>query len=217
VVVFGRHLQEHGPMNKLALLTAGAAAALLLTAPARAGVVSFASFDDLGGGPSASFFDVAVADGWTAGVGTIEIQHDGIAGDPFSTPNLVELDSNGNSTMFFNLGAGTYTVDWFYSPRPGVGADSNGITLSLGGNLLDSIALSGVGNTNTVWGHRSVTFTTGGGPLTFAAVGTSDSLGGYLDNITITAVPEPAAWALMICGFGLAGATLRRRIARAAA
>jgi len=24
-------------------------------------------------------------------------------------------------------------------------------------------------------------------------------------------VPEPAAWALMIAGFGLAGATLRRR------
>ena len=29
------------------------------------------------------------------------------------------------------------------------------------------------------------------------------------DNATVTAVPEPAAWALMICGAGMAGAALR--------
>lgn len=31
------------------------------------------------------------------------------------------------------------------------------------------------------------------------------------DKVTITPVPEPATWGLMIVGFGLAGATLRRR------
>lgn len=43
--------------------------------------------------------------------------------------------------------------------------------------------------------------------------------GFYIDNIEVewiyeglsSPVPEPAAWALMIAGFGLAGATLRRR------
>ena len=33
---------------------------------------------------------------------------------------------------------------------------------------------------------------------------------GVLDNVT-AAVPEPATWAMMIAGFGLAGAALRRR------
>jgi hypothetical protein len=34
----------------------------------------------------------------------------------------------------------------------------------------------------------------------------------YADNFTFdTAVPEPAAWALMIAGFGIAGSALRRR------
>jgi hypothetical protein len=201
-------------MKKLALLTAGAVTALLFAASAQAStVVSFADFDDLGGGPGPSFFDVAVADGWTAGVGTIEIQHNDVAGHAFSAPNLVELDANSNSTMFQTLGAGSYSVDWFYSPRPGIAASSNGITLSLGSTVLDSVALSGIGNADTVWGHRSVSFSTSGGTLTFAAVGTSDSLGGYLDNITITrnGVPEPAAWSLMIAGFGLTGASLRRR------
>ena len=32
-----------------------------------------------------------------------------------------------------------------------------------------------------------------------------------IDNVSITAVPEPASWALMIGGFALAGAALRRR------
>jgi hypothetical protein len=36
-----------------------------------------------------------------------------------------------------------------------------------------------------------------------------------LDDIHVAAVPEPASWALMIMGFGLAGATLRRRRAAA--
>ena len=40
--------------------------------------------------------------------------------------------------------------------------------------------------------------------------------GMYLDKISVAAVetgaiPEPATWALMIGGFGLAGAALRRR------
>jgi len=39
-------------------------------------------------------------------------------------------------------------------------------------------------------------------------LGNSDSLGGYIDDLTLrgTAVPEPATWAMMIAGFGLAAA-----------
>ncbi|MBA3895889.1 MAG: PEPxxWA-CTERM sorting domain-containing protein [Sphingomonadaceae bacterium] len=35
-------------------------------------------------------------------------------------------------------------------------------------------------------------------------------------QIFITAVPEPASWAMMIAGFGMAGVALRRRRALAA-
>ena len=33
----------------------------------------------------------------------------------------------------------------------------------------------------------------------------------HTDFIATTAVPEPASWALLIMGFGLTGATMRRR------
>jgi hypothetical protein len=32
-----------------------------------------------------------------------------------------------------------------------------------------------------------------------------------IDNVSVTGVPEPASWALMILGFGAGGAMLRRR------
>ena len=56
----------------------------------------------------------------------------------------------------------------------------------------------------------------------FAHFGTYDSIGietqrGRLEVSKGAVVPEPAAWALMIAGFGLAGAGIRRRRARPAA
>ena len=37
------------------------------------------------------------------------------------------------------------------------------------------------------------------------------SFNGSITYSVISAVPEPASWAMMIAGFGLAGAALRRR------
>ena len=50
--------------------------------------------------------------------------------------------------------------------------------------------------------------------------GAPGAYSGYMDGVfnwSITGVPEPGAWTLMITGFGLAGAALRRRRALAAA
>ena len=66
--------------------------------------------------------------------------------------------------------------------------------------------------------------TKGAAPETFDFVGGSvkvggPSYGGFFDYSTLrvtAGAPEPAAWALMIGGFGLAGAALRRRRAAAA-
>lgn len=47
----------------------------------------------------------------------------------------------------------------------------------------------------------------------FAALGAADSRGPVLDNVLVTSsvVPEPAAWLMLISGFGLVGLASRRR------
>ncbi len=66
-----------------------------------------------------------------------------------------------------------------------------------------------------------------GSPISTLQTATFDTFGGasptapsvsYLDNFSVAAgAPEPAAWLLMLGGFGLAGAALRRRAAVTAA
>ncbi len=39
----------------------------------------------------------------------------------------------------------------------------------------------------------------------------SDNVGIVIDNVSLSAVPEPATWMMMIAGFGLIGAAMRRK------
>jgi hypothetical protein len=160
--------------------------------------------------PSGSFVILPAVEGWTATAGDgIEVQNHA-AGDPFSETNLVELDSNNNSAMARTIDAGRYNLTFYYSARPNVPSASNGIDVLLDGVSIFNI--TGDGGAGTNWLPQSILFDIGSSAtLTFAALGTSDSLGGYLDNIALAAVPEPAAWAMMVAGFGLLGAATRRR------
>lgn len=206
-------------MNKLWLVGAACAASLLTASTASAAIVLYSDFEDVPV-PFGGYVIVPTADGWTAGVGTagIEIQ-DHAAGDPAPVvggQQFVELDSNSNSSMYYDFAAGgLFKVDFLFSPRPGVGPESNPISLYLNGVLMAPPGtLTGGPLGATSWSaYATSTFSAAAGDrLSFAAEGTSDSLGGYLDNIQIsTAVPEAGTWAMMLLGFGGIGAMLRRR------
>ena len=79
--------------------------------------------------------------------------------------------------------------------------------------------LNGVSYVESIGGSRpfltySYTFTaavSGTFQMTFGTT-SGDNIGPLLDNVLVTgSVPEPASWAMLISGFGLVGATLRRR------
>lgn len=205
-------------LSALALATAMAAA------PAHAAIVFQSTFESVPGGPSfGTYTNVQTADGWNATDANhpIELQNH-VAGAPQSPDGgnvFVELDSTQNSSMSRVIDAGTYLLSFLYSPRPGVPANSNGIEVLLDGVLLAPPGtVTDVGGGSTNWSLiTSNEFTVGANTtLTFRAVGTSESYGGYVDNITLTAVPEPASWAMLIAGFGLIGMALRRRTVRTA-
>lgn len=193
----------------VALVIAGFAALPAASAPARVATFDSLTSPTLAGRGWDTF---ANADGWTGGGAGIEIQN-GIAGAALSGRNLVELDTYANSSMYRELAAGHYRVAYDYSPRPGQPEDTNGIDLLFDDQQLDGIAAAG--GPDTDWFHRDIDFRTAtGGRLTFAAVGRSDSLGGYLDNVWVEAVPEPATWGMMLAGFVMVGATSRHRTRR---
>ena len=84
-----------------------------------------------------------------------------------------------------------------------------------GGNLLLDISVAG---TAPLSGYNSFFQADGSGTLTSRAF--DNSFGAIGDNFGLVtsfatgAVPEPASWALLITGFGMVGATLRRRETR---
>ena len=142
--------------------------------------------------------------GWI-GVPNIEVQNR-VAGSPFEGDQFVELDTNANSSMYQDITtiAGvTYKIHFEYSPRPGVAALSNGIQALWDNSLYALVALNGLGLNDTSWSGYDFTTVAAGSTsrLTFSAFGTSDGLGGYLDNVSVTAVPEPGT--LQIFGLGL--------------
>jgi len=156
------------------------------------------------------------------------------------------LQSGTLSTATFAFNAGdtvTFSFDLSGNQRTG-GSDDWLVGLTFGGNTaLASYNLGGAFGTSTPFSNfitsGITTSTSAAGSDPFASYQVSfvanqagtfnaylqtfgdDNVGPVVDNLLLTdvaAVPEPATWALMLGGFGLAGATLRRRrVALAAA
>lgn len=166
--------------------------------------------------------------GWQTSSGSgIEVQTNGTIGsfNANSGTRYVELDShpapNSNSTMFQDLvlDPGAYQLDFFYSPRNG-DVLSNGIDYSVTGLISGSLLAGGVTGpsaTSTVglWTMVTAFFTVqpGDSPVTlsFSAVGAENTLGGFIDDVSVSAVPVPAALPLFVTALAGLGFISRRR------
>jgi hypothetical protein len=127
------------------------------------------------------------------------------------TPDFSELFSEGGFWVDPNASAGLAHLNLIPSGNRG----STSVDINLDGNP-PPFAQGGQCDVNGV-GVPCPIFANG---QTWAAPYTAQGRGGGTIDITFTdrtlGTPEPAAWSLMIAGFGLAGATLRRRGAAAA-
>ncbi len=152
--------------------------------------------------------------GWT-GLPTVELRNN-VSGGAQNGSNFVELDTNRNSGIAQTIFAtGLVELSFYYSARPGTAAGSNDIGVSFGESF-QSVVLDGVagGSSGNAWQKFTRVINLGNSGhavLAFYALGKSDSYGGSLDNISVTAVPEPETYALLLAGLGVMGAIARRR------
>ena len=174
---------------------------------------SFEQSVTLNSGSWTTLYTNGATSGWISGTAGYEVRN-GVAGTAKDGKNFVELDTNQNSsisqTIKTTLGQ-TYNLSFWYAPRAGVAADSNGIDVLWNGTSILTSPLTGT-SSNWVQQTLAVTGTGGLDKLSFLAVGNSDSYGGSIDMVSLTAaVPEPETYAMLLAGLGLMGTVARRR------
>ena len=87
--------------------------------------------------------------------------------------------------------------------------DFTSITITPGASL-SFVRL--LGDPVEVWATPTGGFTLAGGAYTLTLIGTnSASSGSYGGNVAVTAVPEPATYAMLFAGLGIVGFAARRR------
>lgn len=155
----------------------------------------------------------------------IEIQRSGTVVNAQDGSFYIELDSHnrngvkndGSNTLMgqtlSGLAAGAYELSFYYHARTNNLGSDNGIRAAIAGEelIIDTRRNLPGGNSWQLYTLGFVLQTAGDVELTFGAFGLENTLGGFIDNVAVAAVPEPASWLMMIMGFGLVGLQLRRR------
>ena len=122
---------------------------------------------------------------------------------------------------FVATATGTAAFNWFDTNRASYYGSPYGGLQSYAVSIFDGITTVNIGSFTTAIGpwvartSSTVTLTAGTTySLRFTGLAPGDSTA-FIDNVSLATatVPEPASWALMIAGFGLTGATMRRRSA----
>jgi hypothetical protein len=191
-------------MTNLSRVALAAVSTIALAASAQAATIDFGG---LAGPNGTAFTGPYVEDGFTVTATAGQVFEGTVFGNP--TPSLVvgSVFNGGNSGTVQITGSAFRLGSWDQTAQNGDG----GYTVEgyLGATLLYTLSgpVAGTGAFQTFSGNA---VTVDRLVFTLTASGTSTNF----DNVVLNAVPEPAAWALMITGFGFVGAAARGTRAR---
>jgi choice-of-anchor C domain-containing protein len=200
---------------KLATCFAALLVAVLPVAAADASVVINGSFEQ---GPASvgrfSTFGAgsAAITGWTVTQGSVDL----IGSYWNHSDGARSLDLNGNQAgtiaqMIPTIAGKRYAVSFDFSSNPD---RSYAKSMLVGFGSQTPVAVNFTGPVSRQLQWRTVTLDfVANAPTTLLSFRstTAGPSGIALDNVSANVVPEPASWAMMIAGFGLVGAMMRRR------
>ncbi|HXA40474.1 MAG TPA: PEPxxWA-CTERM sorting domain-containing protein [Phenylobacterium sp.] len=150
-------------------------------------------------------WDAVAFDAMGSPITTTGISGDFFAYSPHTAQSHLEGPAAPNALGVSQLGGFSYVVDW--DPRAGTTPQIGQLAFDISAGSLTSTA----SNDQPIYFAVDVKRATPGGTV-------SGVIGATLGpNIQQAGVPEPAAWALTIMGFGAVGAGLRRRVRALAA
>ncbi len=215
-------------MNRFIMTLVGIVLLLVMCANAIAELVQNGDFES----PvvSGSYGMFSAITGWQAAFGLIEIQASNawfggrqVSGQAMSGNQFVELDADENGGMFQDISTiigNNYLLSFYYSPRNGIDGNSfpastNQIDVFWDGSLVKSISDDGPSTVTNNWRLVEVSVQaqsqTGFSRLQFNAAGTSDGVGGLIDLVSVTEVPEPAMFFTLGMGALSLGFVWRRK------
>ncbi|KLN59811.1 hypothetical protein WH96_15615 [Kiloniella spongiae] len=152
------------------------------------------SFEDghtLSGANWDVFEDLSDGSWSNGGVGQpgFEIQHGNVAGPAQHGDALLELDAHENSIAQQDISGMTagedYVLTFHYRPRVDNGTDTDDVVIKWNGVTVEDVTST---DAPGGWIKFTVVVTAGAGTnnLAFEGAGTNESLGGYIDNVSIT-------------------------------
>lgn len=123
----------------------------------------------------------------------LELQAGYSSWTPKEGDQFAELDGNESTKIYQDISTvvgQTYTLNYSFSPRPGV--SSNILGVSVDGVEVDTQSQDGSALTNTSWTDDSVTFvaTSATTRVSFQNNDTSDSLGTFIDAVSVSCVQD---------------------------
>lgn len=152
--------------------------------------------------------------GWTIGVNNVDLVSN-LLWAPASGVNSLDLNGTkkGEIHQALNTVVGqTYQLSFDLAGNFLGGLNTKNLSVNVGSNGLYSFNTTGRTATTMGWTNYVTTFiaSTAQTNLSFSS-NTSGTYGPALDNISVTAVPEPETYAMLLAGLGLMGAIARRR------
>ncbi|WP_138516762.1 choice-of-anchor C family PEP-CTERM protein [Rhodoferax bucti] len=151
--------------------------------------------------------------GWTIAAGSVDlINKYWTASQGHYSLDLSGADDGTISQSFATVVGQTYKVSFDMAGNPDGPDTTKYLQVGMSQQPIYEFDTTGKNHANMGWTTKSFVFQAVSGQSTLHFTGLQESpYGMALDNISVSAVPEPESFAMLLAGLGLVGAAVRRK------